>query len=126
MERFENIQALVSSGQLHPQTLAALYGQPVDNHLSASFGVWIPNDDLGRSQIQNFSVDVSSASNRPVSVTTSMADPGLSSSAYFSQKGGVNNNADHRIRQGYGSNVDEESWILERSSRQRYRTHGWA
>lgn len=84
MERFENIQALVSSGQLHPQTLAALYGQPVDNHLSASFGVWIPNDDLGRSQIQNFSVDVSSASNRPVSVTTSMADLGLSSYANFS------------------------------------------
>ncbi|CAE6062727.1 unnamed protein product [Arabidopsis arenosa] len=114
IKRYENIQALVSSGQLHPQTLAALYGQPIDNHLSASFGVWIPNDDhLGRSQNEHFSIDVSSASNRPVSV----AVHGLSSSANFRQRGDVNNN---RIRQGYGSNVNEESWILERSSRQRY------
>ncbi|CAD5317876.1 unnamed protein product [Arabidopsis thaliana] len=111
-KRYENIQALVSSGQLHPQTLAALFGQPIDNHHSASFGVWIPNDNLGRSQNEHFSVDVSSASNRPVSV----AVHGLSSSANFRQRGDVNNN---RIRQGYGSNVNEESWILERSSRQR-------
>ncbi|CAA0353770.1 unnamed protein product [Arabidopsis thaliana] len=112
-KRYENIQALVSSGQLHPQTLAALSGQPIDNHHSASFGVWIPNNDhLGRSQNEHFSVDVSSASNRPVSV----AVHGLSSSANFRQRGDVNNN---RIRQGYGSNVNEESWILERSSRQR-------
>ncbi|CAH8266450.1 unnamed protein product [Arabidopsis lyrata] len=117
IKRYENIQALVSSGQLHPQTLAALYGQPIDNHHSASFGVWIPNDDhLGRSQNEHFSVDVSSASNRPVSV----AVHGLSSSANFRQRGDVNNNTDHRITQGYGSIVNEESWILERSSRQRY------
>ncbi|XP_010502166.1 PREDICTED: two-component response regulator ARR14-like isoform X2 [Camelina sativa] len=120
IKRYENIQALVSSGQVHPQTLAALFGQPIDNHLSASFGVWIPNDDLGRSQTQNFAVDVSSASNRSVSVTNPMAVHDLSSSANFSQKDDVNNNTDHRIRQGYGSNVNEESWILERSSRQRY------
>ncbi|CAL9249000.1 unnamed protein product, partial [Arabidopsis halleri] len=117
IKRYENIQALVSSGQLHPQTLAALYGQTIDNHHSASFGVWIPNDDhLGRSQNEHFSVDVSPASNRPVSV----AVHGLSSSANFRQRGDVNNNTDHRIKQGYGSNVNEESWILERSSRQRY------
>ncbi|XP_010513906.1 PREDICTED: two-component response regulator ARR14-like [Camelina sativa] len=121
IKRYENIQALVSSGQVHPQTLAALFGQPIDNHLSASFGVWIPNDDVDRSQTQNLAVDVSSASKRPVSVsTTSMAVHGLSSSANFSQKGDSNNNTDHSIRQGYGSNVNEESWILERSSRQRY------
>ncbi|KAG7558434.1 SANT/Myb domain [Arabidopsis thaliana x Arabidopsis arenosa] len=112
-----DIQSLVSSGQLHPQTLSALYRQPIDNHHSASFGVWIPNDDhLGRSQNEHFSVDLSSASNRPVSV----AVHGLSSSANYRQRGDVNNNTDHRIKQGYGSNVNEESWILERSSRQRY------
>ncbi|XP_023638473.1 two-component response regulator ARR14 isoform X1 [Capsella rubella] len=123
IKRYENIQAMVSSGQLHPQTLAALFGQPVENHLSASFGVWIPNDDLGsgRSHIQNFAVDVSSTSDRPVSVTTSMAVHGLSSSANFSQKGDADNsNRDHRIRQGYGSNVNEESWILGKCSRQRH------
>lgn len=117
IKRYENIRPLVSSGQLHPQTLAALYGQPIDNHhLSASFGVWIPNDNnLGGSQNQNFSIDVSSASICPaVSVTTSMAVHGLSSSsANFRQKCDVNNNTDHRMRQGYGSNVNEESWILE-------------
>lgn len=112
-----DIQSLVSSGQLHPQTLSALYRQPIDNHHSASFGVWIPNDDhLGRSQNEHFSVDLSSASNRPVSV----AVHGLSSSANFRQRGDGNNNTDHRIKQGYGSIVNEESWILERSSRQRY------
>ncbi|KAL1201104.1 Two-component response regulator ARR14 [Cardamine amara subsp. amara] len=116
-KRYENIRPLVSSsGQLHPQTLAALYGKPIDNHhLSASFGVWLPNDDnLGGSQNQNFSIS-------PVSVTTSMAVHGLSSSANIRQKCDVDNNTDHRMRQGYyGSDVNEESWILERSSRKRY------
>lgn len=104
MERYENVQALVSSGQLqlHPQTLAALVGRPIHNHMSGDYGVWVPaNDNLG----------ASAALNRPVSATTSMAVHGLSSSANLIQQcDGFN----YIIRQGNGSNVDQESWNLER------------
>lgn len=125
MKRYENIQALVSSGQIHPQTLAALYGRPIDNHMSAGFGVWLPNDNIhGGSQNESFSVDSNrcfGALNTPVSATTSMAVRGLSSSAnLIHQCDDFNNNStDYRIKLGKGSNVNEESWILERASRQR-------
>ncbi|CAA7043710.1 unnamed protein product [Microthlaspi erraticum] len=122
MERYENVQALVSSGQLHPQTLAALVGRPVHNHLSGGYGVWVPaNDNLGTSQNENFSIHASSALNGSVSATASMAVHGLSSSAnLIQQSDGFNyNNTDYRVKQGNGSNVNEESWNFERSSRLR-------
>ncbi|CAH2045843.1 unnamed protein product, partial [Thlaspi arvense] len=121
MERYENIQALVSSGQIPPQTLAALFGRPIDNHMSGGFGVWTPNDNhFGGSQNQSLSIDVSSALNGPVSVSTSMAVHGLSSSANLrQQRDGFNSNTEYGIKQGNGSNVNEESWIFERPSRQR-------
>uniref|UniRef100_A0A1J3FGP3 Two-component response regulator ARR14 n=1 Tax=Noccaea caerulescens TaxID=107243 RepID=A0A1J3FGP3_NOCCA len=121
MERYENVQALVSSGQLHPQTLAALVGRPIHNHMSGDYGVWVPaNDNLGyTSQNPNFSIHASSALNRPVSATTSMAVHGLSSSANLIQQCDGFNYTDYIIRRGNRSNVDEESWNLERSSRLR-------
>ncbi|KAG2301723.1 hypothetical protein Bca52824_030374 [Brassica carinata] len=122
MERYENIQAMVSSGQIHPQALAALYGRPIDNHMSGGFGVWIPSDShLGGGNVS------SSASNRcfgaldsPSSASASMSVHGLSSSVNLRQQGGgFSNNTDYRIRQGNGSGLNEESWILGRPLRQR-------
>lgn len=121
MERYENIQAMVSSGQIHPQALAALYGRPIDNHMSGGFGVWIPSDN------HLVGGNVSSASNRcfgaldtPSSVAASTAIHSLSSSYsnLRQQGGGFSNNTDYRIRQGNGSGPNEESWILGRPLRQ--------
>ncbi|KFK33401.1 hypothetical protein AALP_AA5G008000 [Arabis alpina] len=99
MKRCENIQDLVSSGQIHPQTLAALYGRPIDNDMSGGFGAWLPNDN---------NLDVSSVSNRGFGAVR-----GLSTSANLRQQ------CDDFIKQGNGSNVNEESWNFERSSRPR-------
>ncbi|KAF8117055.1 hypothetical protein N665_0012s0067 [Sinapis alba] len=118
MERYENIQAMVSSGQIHPQALAALYGRPIDNHMSGGFGVWIPTDN------HLVGGNVSSASNRcfgdldsPSSVAASVALHGSVNLRH--QGGGFSNNTDYIIRQGNGSSVNEESWILGRPLRQR-------
>lgn len=109
MERYENIQAMVSSGQIHPQALAALYGRPVDNHMSGGFGVWIPTDNhLGGGNVS------SSASNRCFGALDSPSSVAASMSVH-----GFSNNTDYRIRQGNGSGLNEESWILGRPLRQR-------
>ncbi|CAH8324500.1 unnamed protein product [Eruca vesicaria subsp. sativa] len=105
MERYENIQAMVSSGEIHPQALAALYGRPIDNHMSGGFGVWIPSDNRSN---ENFPVNVSSASNRcfgalegPSTVAASMTVHGISSSGNLRQQSdGFGNNTEYRIRQG--------------------------
>ncbi|KAJ4888470.1 Two-component response regulator ARR14 [Raphanus sativus] len=122
MERYENIQAMVSSGQIHPQALAALYGRPIDNHMSGGFGVWIPSDShLAGGNVSSASNRCFGALDSPSSVAASMAIHGLSSSYanLRQQGGGFSNNADYRIRQGNGSGLNEESWILGRPLRQR-------
>ncbi|KAF2598480.1 hypothetical protein F2Q68_00011159 [Brassica cretica] len=121
MERYENIQAMVSSGQIHPQALAALYGRPIDNHMSVGFGVWIPTDNhLGGSNVSSASNRCFGALDSPSSVAASMSVHGLSSSGNVRQQGdGFSNNTDYRIRQGNGSGISEESWILGRPLRQR-------
>ncbi|CDY64566.1 BnaC02g47700D [Brassica napus] len=121
MERYENIQAMVSSGQIHPQALAALYGRPIDNHMSGGFGVWIPTDNhFGGSNVSSASNRCFGALDSPSSVAASMSVHGLSSSGNVRQQGnGFSNNTDYRIRQGNGSGISEESWILGRPLRQR-------
>ncbi|KAJ0238035.1 Two-component response regulator ARR14 [Hirschfeldia incana] len=116
MERYENIQAMVSSGQIHPQALAALYGRPIDNHMSGGFGVWIPSDShLGGGNVSPASNRCFGALDSPSSIAASMS----SSANLRQQGGGFSNNTDYRIRQGNGSGLDEESWILGRPLRQR-------
>ncbi|ESQ33138.1 hypothetical protein EUTSA_v10004402mg [Eutrema salsugineum] len=113
MERYENIQALVSSGQIPPQTLAALFGRPVDNHMSGGFGVWTPS---GGSQNGNFSIDVSSSSMAVVHGLSSSANLRQQCDGFKSNKG-----MDHMSMKNLGSwkGLQDSERIIDNEH------HGW-